>query len=383
MIYTDGIKHDLEWFEDFYINQSVTPENYTEETNKGLYTYVSSLLINAGMQKIRFEYRDDDGNLLKGETVPVLYYGQKGEPGEQGASYKGIGHDAIGTGICTPWVEGDTYINAADGYLYAYDSAERLWTKIPSYADSRYNQAINDMIALSNNTGYDAEFLNVINLWVRNLTAQTALINQLFAKELTLQGGGVIKSANYNGTINPETGEIISPGTEGFAIDYNGSGDFSNINIAGKIKATKGMQTGQYIGQYAYQILDRNKTKVLNLLSDGSTNNRFIANVEILFQLEDQIDDPNNYEYIMRCNSISVSMVHYNEDDYYSLRFYFPILYDKNGNVIATKNYLTFLYDMDNNFWNCSYHLYNGDQNNRFTFPSNIDFRHAVVTIYY
>lgn len=225
MIYTDGTKHDLEWFEDLYINQAVTPENYTEETNKGLYTYVSSLLINAGMQKIRFEYRDDDGNLLKGETVPVLYYGQKGEPGEQGATYKGIGHDAIGTGIRTPWVEGDTYINAADGYLYNYDSAERLWTKIPSYADSRYNQAINDMIALSNNTGYDAEFLNVINLWVRNLTAQTALINQLFAKELTLQEGGVIKSGNYQHN-----------GNEGFMFNYNGEAVFNkDVTMKGAV----------------------------------------------------------------------------------------------------------------------------------------------------
>lgn len=275
--YTDSHEHPLSWFKPVYELLTVTEDNYTEELDKGLYTFIQGVEIKSGYEKIKFTYYSPEGKILAIETVPVLYNGAKGDPGEQGeqgASYKGIGHDAIGTGIRTPWVEGDTYINAADGYLYTYDTAERLWKKIPSYSDSRYNQAINDMIALSNNTGYDAEFLNVINLWVRNLTAQTALINQLFTKKITLHDGGIFKSENYNGSANnmqlidniPEGTPVVldKNGTEGFAVDSFGhldvvdmnatGGTFNDVRITGSLNASHGIK-------YANNIIKRGSVK--------------------------------------------------------------------------------------------------------------------------
>lgn len=208
--YTDSHEHPLSWFKPVYEDIPVAQDNYTSELNKGLYTFIQGIEIKSGYQKIKYIYYAPTGKILAVESVPVLYDGAKGDKGEngaQGSAYKNIGHDDIGTGIRTPWADGDTYLNAVDGYLYTYDAATRHWNKIPSYADSRYNQAINDMIALSNNTDYDAEFFEVVNLWVKNL----------FAEEIIV--GNEIKSKNF------ETGKT------GFSLTEDGTANFNEIKI--------------------------------------------------------------------------------------------------------------------------------------------------------
>lgn len=217
-------------------------DSYAEEYGHGLFLYSSGVQIRDGMNRITFTYKDELGNVLDRETVPVMYDGIKGEDGAQGASYKGTGTDAVGTGIALPWADGDYYLNVSDGFIYCYKKDVDSWQRIPEYTDYRYQQAINDGFA-SVATNPDFQIIKALNVWANNLLAKTAFIDNLLSKHMTLMQGGVFKSSNYNGTVNdgktfddvPE-GEAIAldnNGTEGFAQDSNGNTDIVNLHATG------------------------------------------------------------------------------------------------------------------------------------------------------
>lgn len=239
-MYSDGNEHDLEWFDTLFADVEVAEENYAEESALGLYTYIGAFPVPAGAKRISFEYRND-GQLLKKETVPILQWGKQGA---RGLAYLGA-FSVPYNGSTVPYTQnppadvdsftdGDFFLDIFDGYIYVLH--DLMWSSVKDYSDSRYNQAMNDMIANCDNTTYPAQFLGVVNIWVKNLTAQTALINQLFAKEITLQEGGVIKSSNYNGTI--ENGKITEYGNTGFALDSDG-----NTDINGTFHSKAGFET--------------------------------------------------------------------------------------------------------------------------------------------
>lgn len=119
----------------------------------------------------------------------------------------------------------DTYLNTTTGYLYEYDGVK--WVAITDVSDSRYNQAINDMIAFATEKP-DLPFLTVRNAWIKRLTVDGLLANEIATKMLIVRDKGVIKSKNYNGTID-ENGNITAYGSAGWAIDHAGKSDFVNI----------------------------------------------------------------------------------------------------------------------------------------------------------
>lgn len=123
----------------------------------------------------------------------------------------------------------DTYLDTTTGYLYEYDGVK--WIAIIDVSDSRYNQAINDMIAFATEKP-DLPFLTARNAWIKRLTVDGLLANEIATKMLMVRDKGVIKSENYNGTID-ENGNITAYGSAGWAIDHTGKSDFVNINATG------------------------------------------------------------------------------------------------------------------------------------------------------
>ena len=78
---------------------------------------------------------------------------------------------------------------------------------------------------------------------------RTALIDvqNILTKNITVKDKGVLRSANYNGTID-ENGNITGYGSAGWAIDHAGKSDFSSINAQGSFSCSEisiaGIQAG-------------------------------------------------------------------------------------------------------------------------------------------
>lgn len=123
----------------------------------------------------------------------------------------------------------DTYLDTTTGYLYEYDGVK--WVAITDVSDSRYNQAVNDMIAFATEKP-DLPFITARNAWIERLAVDGLLANKIATQKLIIRDKGVIKSENYNGTIN-ENGNITAYGSAGWAIDNKGKSDFININATG------------------------------------------------------------------------------------------------------------------------------------------------------
>ena len=105
----------------------------------------------------------------------------------------------------------DTYLNTTTGYLYEYNGVK--WGAITDVTDSRYNQAVNDMVAFATNNP-TLPFLTARNAWLERLAVDGLLANKIATQELILQEKGAIKSSNY------------VEGESGFLINSNGNAEF-------------------------------------------------------------------------------------------------------------------------------------------------------------
>ena len=136
--------------------------------------------------------------------------GQNGSQGVRGAQYRG----AYSSAPTSSLVSGDWYLNTGDGYCYYYTGSS--WTKITSYSDYRYLQAMDDMVNLSATLKSNSSLTTSVNNWVKNLCAGTVLADTIATKTINLKTSGIIKSNNY------------VAGKTGFKIDYNGNAEFNN-----------------------------------------------------------------------------------------------------------------------------------------------------------
>ena len=222
---TDGKVHDLSFFEgeSEYIKINVTKDNYDKLAAEGLYEYSGDYKVPAGAKRIIFKYRKPDGTLIEQDTVPVMYDGPEGPKGEKGSSYKG---SANSWSDITDWVKNDTYLNLTDGYIYRYDypeiAGESAFSRL-SYEDfpTEYFAALNDGIAAISGQTETVPFMKAVNAWMKNLVAQTAIINEVFSNVITVQNQ--IKSANWGS------------GNTGFMLDANGQFECVNGKFNGAI----------------------------------------------------------------------------------------------------------------------------------------------------
>lgn len=165
-----------------------------------------------------------------------------GEQGERGAMYLGhyadnqAAYEANKPAVFT----GDYYLNTTTKYIRKYLGDNKWSDDIDDYTDFRYNQSINDIFAIIESLPDD--FLQKKMIWVKNLVAITARIQQAIVNTLVLSEGtdldgntkgGLIQSANYDGTIT--NGAITKAGSKGWAIDYNGTAEFNNVTVRGTV----------------------------------------------------------------------------------------------------------------------------------------------------
>ena len=170
-----------------------------------------------------------------------------GEQGERGAMYLGHykdnqeAYEANKPAVFT----GDYYLNTTTKYIRKYLGDNKWSDDIDDYTNYRYNQAINDIFAIIESLPDD--FLQKKMIWVKNLVAITARIQQAIVNTLVLSEGtdldgntkgGVIQSDNYDGTI--KNGAITKAGKNGWAIDYSGRAVFNNISARGSIEIIGG-----------------------------------------------------------------------------------------------------------------------------------------------
>lgn len=170
-----------------------------------------------------------------------------GEQGERGAMYLGhyannqAAYEANKPAVFT----GDYYLNTTTKYIRKYLGDNKWSDDIDDYTNYRYNQAINDIFAIIESLPDD--FLMKKMIWVKNLVAITARIQQAIVNTLVLSKGtdldgntkgGLIQSANYDGTIT--NGAITKAGKNGWAIDYSGRAVFNNISARGAIEIIGG-----------------------------------------------------------------------------------------------------------------------------------------------
>lgn len=169
-----------------------------------------------------------------------------GEQGERGAMYLGhyannqAAYEANQPAVFT----GDYYLNTTDSYLYEYNKEINKWTPIEDFTDYRYNQSINDIFAAIEKSDDVKKFIKAKKIWVQHIAAAVARVETLYSNVIKLaQGtdlsddkiktGGLIQSANYDGTIT--NGAITESGKNGWAIDYSGKAEFNNVTVRGTV----------------------------------------------------------------------------------------------------------------------------------------------------
>lgn len=109
------------------------------------------------------------------------------------------------------------------GSMYYYDGSEWRFDTNDSHTVAGFTDAIAMAEELPDNSRYTAVF--------KKLTTAVLQVGKLFANQITLNSGGLIKSSNYNGTSTTDA-------TQGFMISSDGtavfkSGTFDNINSDG------------------------------------------------------------------------------------------------------------------------------------------------------
>ena len=142
--------------------------------------------------------------------------GTNGKDGKRGGMYKGALSSAPTSGI----VPEDFYLNKNDGYIYLYNGS--TWTKITDYTDSKYLQAINDMLSISN-TSTNNSLITATNAHIENLATRNILANKIATQTINLNNNGLIKSNNF-----------VS-GESGFQIDSNGNAEFNSGRFRGGV----------------------------------------------------------------------------------------------------------------------------------------------------
>lgn len=209
-MFTDGAIHDLNYFDvplSFKL-ADVTAASYEEEKD-ALY-FLNSFEIPDGAHSIKFTYYNDREQIIGADTVPVLKDGQQGEQGEQGThgpSYQGLyeagNYDAVTNSFSGFYpadaVEDDYFLNSSDGYIWVLKDAR--WNPSTDYAAdySRYMQAVNDATGagLSGST----EIVKAMNIWVKNIAANVAFIEELFANKINAKDIN-IENGSFNGSID-------------------------------------------------------------------------------------------------------------------------------------------------------------------------------------
>lgn len=171
-------------------------------------------------------------------------YGDKGEKGDRGEKY--LGHYTNNQEAYednTPDLFfGDYYLNTEDKYLYEWSvdgNGAKVWKQLIDYSNSKYSIAIDDIFATIENI--PDEFWDKKTLWVKNLVASKAFIDNLNTSQIVLKEKDVTKEESFIKSEN-----FKEDGSDGFKISSDGSAIFNNIEI-GNLSTFKGNVENQVL----------------------------------------------------------------------------------------------------------------------------------------
>ena len=119
------------------------------------------------------------------------------------------------------------------GRVYSWNGNQ--WTQ--STDDGQISESFNNVMAVlddeivSNDSKLEQTMrkLSAVTVFCEELATKVAFISKLFTQKITMQQGGLFKSANWNGTFNSDTGKITGHGSQGWAQDYYGNLDVVNM----------------------------------------------------------------------------------------------------------------------------------------------------------
>ena len=131
--------------------------------------------------------------------------------------------------------EGSTY-TFIKGRVYTWNGNQ--WTQ--STDDGQISESFNNVMAVlddeivSNDSKLEQTMrkLSSVTVFCEELATKLAFIEKLFAQNITMQLGGLFKSANWNGVAN-DNGKITTDGTLGWAVDYFGNCNFNKGRFSG------------------------------------------------------------------------------------------------------------------------------------------------------
>lgn len=164
-------------------------------------------------------------------------YGDTGEKGDRGEKYLGhyISNQDAYTDNTPDLFIGDYYLNTEDKYIYEWivdASGEYGWKQIDDYDNYKYSLAIDDIFATVENI--PDNFWNKKTLWVKNLIASKAFIDNLNTSQITLKENDISKEEAFIKSEN-----FKEDGSNGFKISSNGSAIFNELTI-GNLSTFKG-----------------------------------------------------------------------------------------------------------------------------------------------
>lgn len=123
------------------------------------------------------------------------------------------------------------------GRVYSWNGNQ--WTE--SHDDAQLSESFNNVMSVlddeivSNDSKLEQTMrkLSSVTVFCEELATKLAFIEKLFAQNITMQDGGVFKSANWNGTFDPDTKKITAYGSNGWALDSKGKIDLVDAHISG------------------------------------------------------------------------------------------------------------------------------------------------------
>lgn len=196
----------------------------------------------AAIQPAIEEVKNDTTEIIKTEIVRNAYLGSISNP-LLIPSTPEYGDYWLCSGNMSNYDKGSIYICTGFEDTGLHNPVWELDSNI-----THQQTAMADTLAILDSIGEE----NLANLFVRNLVASTAFIRKLFAEKLIMNNtsgdGGFMKSARYSGTIG-ENGTITAYGNEGWAVDWDGNADFTNMHATnshfeGEIQATNSTFSG-------------------------------------------------------------------------------------------------------------------------------------------
>lgn len=148
-----------------------------------------------------------------------------GEQGERGPIYLGnyADNEAAYKANSPALFKGDYYLNTTTKYIREYAGNGQWSADITKYEDYRYSQAMNDILAVIESL--PDSFIQKKMIWVKNLVAITARVQQAIVNTLTLEQGTDLNGNKTGGVI--QSNNYVA-GKTGWQIKHDGNAEFQD-----------------------------------------------------------------------------------------------------------------------------------------------------------